>query len=143
MVRYSKDHIQQATGDVDELNSHIGVLRSASMTRTLNKSCRALCNTTIRSGGELAVPLELVTDEHLAEIETYAACQTSHYRHLRVHSPGEPYLPVTVMWRAVARRAERSAWPGATKTKVFVWPPAVFEPRQRCTVHPRSIPMPP
>ena len=70
--RIPKDHIRmQAIGDVDELNSHIGVLRGALDDQDPEQVLlSALQHHLFDLGGELAVPgFELVTDEHLAEIK--------------------------------------------------------------------------
>ena len=111
--RNPKDDIRmQAIGDVDELNSHIGVLRSALDEQDPEQVLlSALQHHLFDLGGELAVPgFELVTDEHLAEIETHAARLNEPLPALKEFILPGGTLPASHchVARAVARRAERS-----------------------------------
>ena len=101
----------QAMGDVDELNSHIGLLLCEDMPPRVRELLVDIQHQLFNLGGELSIPgFELLKDEALAQLEQALA-------HYNAQLPGleEFILPAGTraaaqahVCRTVARRAERA-----------------------------------
>ena len=111
--RVNKDDLRmQAIGDVDELNSFIGVLRSALADDDAEQTLlSAMQHHLFDLGGELAVPgFELVTEVHLNTIEAHSERLNADLPPLKefILPAGTAAASHCHVARAVARRAERS-----------------------------------
>lgn len=111
--RVSKTDLRMhAIGDVDELNSFIGVLRAAlDADDTEQALLSAMQHHLFDLGGELAVPgFELVTEDHLSTIESHSARLNEDLPPLKefILPGGTAAASHCHVARAVARRAERS-----------------------------------
>lgn len=110
--RVSKTHLRvQALGDVDELNSHIGVLRCEALPSDIDTCLTRIQRDLFDMGAELAVPgYEVLTKEHVLFLEQ----QLQHYN-ADLPPLKEFILPggcraaaLAHIVRTVARRAERA-----------------------------------
>ncbi|HHU94578.1 MAG TPA: cob(I)yrinic acid a,c-diamide adenosyltransferase [Alcaligenaceae bacterium] len=110
--RVSKTHLRvQALGDVDELNSHIGVLRCEALPSDIDSCLTRIQRDLFDMGAELAVPgYEVLTKEHVLFLEQ----QLQHYN-ADLPPLKEFILPggcraaaLAHIVRTVARRAERA-----------------------------------
>lgn len=110
--RVSKTHARiQALGDVDELNSHIGLWRCEDLPADISACLARIQHDLFDMGAELAVPgYEVLTTEHVLFLEQ----QTQHYN-ANLPPLKEFILPggskaaaMAHIVRTVARRAERS-----------------------------------
>lgn len=110
--RVSKTHLRvQALGDVDELNSHIGVLRCEELPSEIDSCLTRIQRDLFDMGAELAVPgYEVLTKEHVLFLEQ----QLQHYN-ADLPPLKEFILPggcraaaLAHIVRTVARRAERA-----------------------------------
>lgn len=110
--RVSKTHLRvQALGDVDELNSHIGVLRCEALPSEIDSCLTRIQRDLFDMGAELAVPgYEVLTKEHVLFLEQ----QLQHYN-ADLPPLKEFILPggcraaaLAHIVRTVARRAERA-----------------------------------
>ena len=102
-----------AMGDVDELNSQIGVLLTHRLPRPIATSLTRIQHELFNLGGELSMPgTNLVTDEHLAALERDLERFNAKLPPLKefVLPGGTPAAAAAHLARAMARRAERSAW---------------------------------
>src|SRR5215470_2355441 len=103
-----------AYGDVDELNSLLGIARVGLADRQLNDALGKIQNELFIVGADLASPLEIqvprVEEEHVAEMERLIDLLLEEMEPLREFIlPGGTQLGATLhLARAVARRAERS-----------------------------------
>ncbi|MGH9940484.1 MAG: cob(I)yrinic acid a,c-diamide adenosyltransferase [Blastocatellia bacterium] len=103
-----------AYGDVDELNSLLGIARAGLADRQLNDALGKIQNELFVVGADLASPLEIrvprVEEEHVAEMERLIDLLLEELEPLREFIlPGGTQLGATLhLARAVARRAERS-----------------------------------
>lgn len=110
--RVPKTHLRiQALGEVDELNSHIGVLRCEPLTADIDACWARIQHDLFDMGAELAVPgYEVLTTKHVLFLEE----QTQHYN-ASLSPLKEFILPggsraaaLAHVVRTVARRAERA-----------------------------------
>jgi len=103
-----------AYGDVDELNSLLGIARVGLADRRLNEALGKIQNELFVVGADLASPLEIqvprVDEEHIAEMERLIDLLLEELEPLREFIlPGGTQLGATLhLARAVSRRAERS-----------------------------------
>lgn len=112
--RVPKQHLRVcAMGDVDELNSQIGVVLThplpADVRETLSQTQHLLFNL----GGELSWPGgQLVKDEDVAAFDDALEQLNQHLPPLKdfIMPGGSPATAACHVARAVARRAERSVW---------------------------------
>ncbi|AVO49485.1 ATP:cob(I)alamin adenosyltransferase [Melaminivora suipulveris] len=101
----------QAMGDVDELNSHIGLLLCEGLPQDMRELLIDVQHQLFNLGGELSIPgFELLKDEALAQLDQ----QLAHYN-ARLPRLQEFILPAGTraaaqahVCRTVARRAERA-----------------------------------
>ena len=113
--RISKDHPRiQALGDLDELNSIIGILRSVCPdSDSLEPKLAAIQHRLFDLGGEIALPNQmLATDEWVTTLECWIDALNASLPQLK-----EFILPAGTLStaqchhaRSVCRRAERSLW---------------------------------
>jgi cob(I)alamin adenosyltransferase len=103
-----------AYGDVDELNSLLGVARAGLTDPQLNEALGNIQNELFIVGADLASPLEIqvprVGEDHVAEMERLIDLLLEELEPLREFIlPGGTQLGATLhLARAVSRRAERS-----------------------------------
>jgi cob(I)alamin adenosyltransferase len=111
-TRVSKDHLRvQAMGDVDELNSTLGVLLAEPLPADVRERLVVIQHELFNLGGELSIPgFELLKDEAVARLDEALA----HYN-ARLPRLAEFILPagtrsaaIAHVARTVARRAERA-----------------------------------
>ena len=101
----------QAMGDVDELNSHIGLLLCEDMPDDVRQLLIDVQHQLFNLGGELSIPgFELLKDDALAQLD--AALQTYNARLPRLQEfilpAGTRAAAQAHVCRTVARRAERA-----------------------------------
>lgn len=110
--RVSKTHLRvQALGDVDELNSHIGLWRCESLPADIDACLARIQHDLFDMGAELAVPgYDVLTKDHVLYLEQ----QTQHYN-AELKPLKEFILPggsraaaLAHVVRTIARRAERA-----------------------------------
>jgi cob(I)alamin adenosyltransferase len=110
--RVPKDSIRiQALGDVDELNSHMGVLLCEDIPVALREALLSIQHDLFDLGGELCIPgYTLITDDHLARIDSLLAHYNSELPPLAefILPGGARAAAYTHICRTVCRRAERS-----------------------------------
>lgn len=102
-----------AIGDVDELNSQIGVLLSHGLPPALQSELTHCQHVLFNLGGELSMPgTALVTDAEVARLDGAIEAVNAHLPPLKefVLPGGWPPAAACHVARAVARRAERSLW---------------------------------
>ncbi len=101
-----------AIGDVDELNSSVGVLRASPGSGELDPLLARIQNELFNLGGELAMPdLALVTAEQVSELERAIETRNAELPPLRDFVlPGGNPAAAAHMCRTICRRAERSLW---------------------------------
>lgn len=101
----------QAMGDVDELNSHIGLLLCEPMPQDVRELLIDLQHQLFNLGGELSMPgFELLKDEALAQQIQALAQYNAHLPRLQefILPAGTRAACQAHVCRTVARRAERS-----------------------------------
>lgn len=102
-----------AMGDLDELNSQLGVLRSTGVPAAIDPLLEDIQQRLFDLGGELALPgYVLVKDAHLLALEQHAEALNAALPPLKEFVlPGGPLAAAHAhLARAVARRAERTLW---------------------------------
>lgn len=100
-----------AIGDVDELNSQIGVLLCEALPDDVRAALVAIQHDLFDLGGELAVPgYTLVTDDHLARLDAWLAHYNATLPPLAefILPGGSRAAAQAHVCRTVCRRAERS-----------------------------------
>lgn len=100
-----------AIGDVDELNSQIGVLLCETLPGDVREALVAIQQDLFDLGGELAVPgYTLVTDDHLARLDAWLAHYNATLPPLKefILPGGSRAAAHAHLCRTVCRRAERS-----------------------------------
>jgi cob(I)alamin adenosyltransferase len=113
-----------AYGDVDELNSLLGIAREGLADQQLNDALGKIQNELFIVGADLASPLEIqvprVEEEHVAEMERLIDTLLEELEPLREFIlPGGTRLGATLhLARAVSRRAERSIVTLATQSEI-------------------------
>jgi cob(I)alamin adenosyltransferase len=110
--RVPKDSVRiAAIGDVDELNSTLGVLLAEPLPEDVVATLVAIQHDLFDLGGELAVPgYHAVTDAHVARLEAEVERLNAELSPLKefVLPGGTRAAALAHVGRAVARRAERS-----------------------------------
>ena len=101
----------QAMGDVDELNSHIGLLLCEELPPAVRELLIDIQHQLFNLGGELAMPgFELLKDEALAQLDTALAQHNAALPRLEefILPAGTRAAAQAHICRTVARRAERA-----------------------------------
>ena len=113
-ARVPKTHARVAAmGDVDELNSQVGVLLAHKLPKPLAATLTRIQHELFNLGGELSMPgSALVTEEHLAALERDVEALNRGLPPLKdfVLPGGTPAAAAAHVARATCRRAERSVW---------------------------------
>jgi cob(I)alamin adenosyltransferase len=111
-TRVSKDHLRvHAMGDVDELNSNIGVLLCEVMPEAVRQLLVAVQHELFNLGGELSIPgFELLKPEALLALDQALAEHNRALPKLKefILPAGTRAAALAHVCRTVARRAERS-----------------------------------
>lgn len=112
--RVPKTHPRvQAMGDVDELNSQLGVLLALKPPKAVGETLTRVQHELFNLGGELSMPgATLVTDEHLAALERDIEALNRTLPPLKefVLPGGNARAAAAHLARAICRRAERATW---------------------------------
>jgi cob(I)alamin adenosyltransferase len=113
-ARVPKTHARvQAMGDVDELNSQLGVLLATKIPAPLRATLTRIQHELFNLGGELSMPgATLVTEEHLRALEAEIEALNAKLPPLKdfVLPGGNAAAAAAHLARAICRRAERSVW---------------------------------
>jgi cob(I)alamin adenosyltransferase len=111
-TRVSKDSLRvHAMGDVDELNSHIGVLLCEEMSGELRELLGDIQHQLFNLGGEMSIPgFELLKADALAQLDSALATYNGELPKLEefILPAGNRAASLAHVCRTVARRAERS-----------------------------------
>jgi cob(I)alamin adenosyltransferase len=100
-----------AIGDVDELNSNIGVLLCEALPDDVRSALTAIQHDLFDLGGELCIPgHSMITDTHLAQLDTWLAEYNATLPPLKefILPAGTRAASLAHVCRTVCRRAERS-----------------------------------
>jgi cob(I)alamin adenosyltransferase len=112
--RVPKTHPRVAAmGDVDELNSQLGVLLAQKPPKALAATLTRIQHELFNLGGELSMPgSTLVTEEHLRALEQDVEALNAKLPPLKefVLPGGTPAAAAAHLARAICRRAERAVW---------------------------------
>ena len=110
--RVSKDHLRvHAMGDVDELNSHIGVLLCEEMAPGVRELLVEIQHQLFNLGGELSIPgYELLKPEAVLQLDEALAHYNEQLPRLQefILPAGTRAAAAAHVCRTVARRAERA-----------------------------------
>jgi cob(I)alamin adenosyltransferase len=110
--RTDKDSLRvHAMGDVDELNSHIGVLMCEDLPATLREELMSIQHDLFDMGGELCIPgYTLITDVQVARLDTLLEKYNADLPPLKdfILPGGSRAAAVAHVCRTVCRRAERA-----------------------------------
>lgn len=110
--RTSKDSLRvHAMGDVDELNSHIGLLLCEELPMALREELISIQHDLFDLGGELCIPgYTMITDEHVARLDTLLEKYNADLPPLKdfILPAGSRAASLAHVCRTVCRRAERS-----------------------------------
>jgi cob(I)alamin adenosyltransferase len=110
--RVSKDSLRiQAMGDVDELNSHLGVLLDESLPAALRPQLLAIQHQLFDLGGELCIPGHtLIGEQHVTQLDAWLAHYNADLPPLKefILPGGSRAAAQAHVCRTVCRRAERS-----------------------------------
>jgi cob(I)alamin adenosyltransferase len=113
-ARVRKTHARvQAMGDVDELNSQIGVLLALKVPKGLRATLTRVQHELFNLGGELSMPgSALIAESHLLELERAIEVLNAALPPLKdfVLPGGNAPAAAAHVARAVCRRAERAVW---------------------------------
>ena len=113
-ARVPKTHARvQAMGDVDELNSQLGVLLAQKLPKPLRATLTRIQHELFNLGGELSMPgTALMTETHLLALERDVEALNRKLPPLKdfVLPGGNPAAAAAHLARAICRRAERSVW---------------------------------
>ncbi|MBC5782550.1 cob(I)yrinic acid a,c-diamide adenosyltransferase [Ramlibacter sp. USB13] len=111
-TRVSKDHLRvHAMGDVDELNSHIGVLLCEEMADDVRELLVEIQHQLFNLGGELSIPgFELLKPEAVLALDEALARYNAQLPKLQefILPAGSRAAAQAHVCRTVARRAERA-----------------------------------
>ena len=111
-TRVPKDHRRvQAMGEVDELNSNIGVLLAEPLPEGVRALLVEIQHELFNLGGELSIPgYELLTDAAVARLDQALAEHNAQLPRLRefILPAGRRSAALAHVCRTVARRAERA-----------------------------------
>lgn len=112
--RVAKTHPRvHAMGEVDELNSHIGVLLTHKLPRKISDALVRVQHELFNLGGELSMPgAKLVQAPQVEALEADATALNARLPPLKefVLPGGKPASAQAHLARTVCRRAERSLW---------------------------------
>lgn len=112
--RIPKQHLRVcAMGDVDELNSHLGVLLTHPLPEAVREKLAATQHLLFNLGGELSWPGgQLVKDDDVLGFDQALADLNETLPPLKefIMPGGSPAAAACHVARTVARRAERSVW---------------------------------
>ena len=110
--RTDKDSLRvHAMGDVDELNSHIGLLLCEDMPEQLRDELFSIQHDLFDLGGELCIPgHSMIEDQHLAQLDAWLAAYNATLPPLAefILPGGSRAASLAHVGRTVCRRAERS-----------------------------------
>lgn len=110
--RVDKDSIRvQALGDVDELNSFVGLLLCEDMPAALREELVSIQHDLFDLGGELCIPgYELIKDSHVLRLDELLEKYNSTLTPLKdfILPAGSRAASIAHLCRTVCRRAERS-----------------------------------
>lgn len=110
--RTDKDSLRvEAMGDVDELNSHLGLLLCEDMPETLRHEMVAIQHDLFDLGGELCIPgYTMIKDEHIVRLDDMLAKYNATLPSLAefILPAGSRAASQAHVCRTVCRRAERS-----------------------------------
>ena len=113
-ARVPKTHARvQAMGDVDELNSQLGVLLAQKLPKALRATLTRIQHELFNLGGELSMPgTALVAEKDLLALEREVETLNRGLPPLKdfVLPGGTPAAAAAHLARAICRRAERSVW---------------------------------
>ena len=125
-TRVPKDHLRvQALGDVDELNSSIGVLLAEPLPPDVRELLGAIQHELFSLGGELSIPgYELLKAEAVAQLDQALAHYNAALPRLQefILPAGTRAAALAHVCRTVARRAERALVALAAQDKVNAAP---------------------
>jgi cob(I)alamin adenosyltransferase len=111
-TRVGKDNLRvHAMGDVDELNSHIGLLLCEELPGDVRELLIDIQHQLFNLGGELSIPgFELLKDEAIAALDAALASHNAHLPKLEefILPAGNRAASQAHVCRTVARRAERA-----------------------------------
>ena len=111
-TRVSKDHLRvHAMGDVDELNSHIGLLMCEQLPADVRELLVDIQHQLFNLGGELSIPgFELLQAEAVAALDAALAQHNAQLPRLQefILPAGNRAAAQAHVCRTVARRAERA-----------------------------------
>lgn len=112
--RLPKTHARvHALGEVDELNSHLGVLLAQRLPGQIGDILTRVQHELFNLGGELSMPGSvLIGRAHVAALEADAAALNARLPPLKefVLPGGKPAAAAAHLARTVCRRAERAVW---------------------------------
>ena len=110
--RTDKDSLRiHAIGDVDELNSHIGVLLCEELPKALKEELISIQHDLFDLGGELCIPgYKMITEEQVARLDALLAKYNADLPPLKdfILPGGSRAASAAHVCRTVCRRAERS-----------------------------------
>ncbi|MFC7517760.1 cob(I)yrinic acid a,c-diamide adenosyltransferase [Herbaspirillum sp. GCM10030257] len=110
--RVGKDSLRvHAMGDVDELNSHIGLLLCEELPPALRDELVSIQHDLFDLGGELCIPgYTLITDVHVARLDTLLAKYNADLPPLKdfILPAGSRGAALAHVCRTICRRAERA-----------------------------------
>ena len=110
--RTEKDSLRiHAIGDVDELNSHIGVLLCEALPEKLKEELISIQHDLFDLGGELCIPgYKMITEEQVARLDALLEKYNADLPPLKdfILPGGSRAASVAHVCRTVCRRAERS-----------------------------------
>ena len=111
-TRVAKDHLRvQAMGDVDELNSNVGVLLAEPLPDEVRELLVVIQHELFNLGGELSIPgFELLKPEAVARLDEALAHHNAALPKLQefILPAGTRGAAIAHVCRTVARRAERA-----------------------------------
>jgi cob(I)alamin adenosyltransferase len=111
-TRVPKDHLRvQAMGDVDELNSHIGVLLAEPLPADVRELLVVIQHELFNLGGELSIPgFELLKNAAVLQLDEALATHNATLPRLAefILPAGTRSAALAHVCRTVARRAERA-----------------------------------
>lgn len=110
--RVGKDSLRvHAMGDVDELNSHIGLLMCEELPSALREELISIQHDLFDLGGELCIPgYTLITDDHVARLDTLLEKYNADLPPLKdfILPAGSRAASLAHVCRTICRRAERA-----------------------------------
>ncbi|HVK93995.1 MAG TPA: cob(I)yrinic acid a,c-diamide adenosyltransferase [Noviherbaspirillum sp.] len=110
--RVAKDSLRvHAMGDVDELNSHLGLLLCEELPPVLREELMSIQHDLFDLGGELCIPgYTLIKDEHVARLDTLLEKYNADLPPLKdfILPAGSRAAALAHVCRTICRRAERA-----------------------------------